>query len=448
MPVEPESSITQRLRACNASLARSYPGERLERQPVHTVYGGAHLFRSDSAARLGEIARAAVAEYMPDAAALADTCGITDTTLAGRVHERVAEKLRREPVEDFRLDYEDGYGTRADAEEDGHAASGAREVAKGLRDGTLPPFIGLRVKPLSDELQARSFRTLRIFLRTLLDDAGRLPEGFVVTLPKILVPEHVTLFAEELSELESSCGLAHGALRLEVMIETPQIVMHRDGHSPLPRLVDAARGRLSAAHFGTYDYTAGVSITAAHQRMHHPACVFAREMMQVAFAGTGVWISDGSTTVMPVPIHRSSDGALTDAQRRENRRSVGDAWRMHFDDVTTSLRHGFYQGWDLHPAQIVTRYAALYAFFLAGLEEQATRLRAFVQKAAQATLVGDVFDDAATGQGLLNSFLRAVNCGAITDEEAARMTGLQRDELRGRSFVKILANRRAPTPAS
>ena len=449
MAAEPDASpIAQRLRACNASLARRYPGERIERQPVHTVYGGAHLFRSDSAGKLGEIALRAVAEYMPDPDTLAETCGIHDPTLAARVYERVLDKLRREPVEDFRLDYEDGYGTRADAEEDGHAASGAREVAKGLREGTLPPFIGLRIKPLSDELQARSFRTLRLFLRTLLDDAGRLPSGFVVTLPKILAPEHVTLFAEELTELESSLGLDRGALRLEVMIETPQIVLDRGGRSPLPLLIDAAGGRLRAAHFGTYDYTAGVNITAAHQRMHHPACVFARDMMQVAFAGTGVWLSDGSTTVMPVPIHRAAEGAtLTAAQQRENGRSVRDAWRMHFDDVTASLRHGFYQGWDLHPAQLVTRYGALYAFFLAGLDEQAARLRAFVQKAAQATLVGDVFDDAATGQGLLNSFLRAVNCGAITEEEAARMTGLQLDELRGRSFVKILASRRAPTPA-
>ena len=70
------------------------------------------------------------------------------------------------------------------------------------------------------------------------------------------------------------------------------------------------------------------------------------------------------------------------------------------------------------------------------------RLRNFVQKAAQATLVGEVFDDAATGQGLLNYFLRAVNCGAITEEEALERSGLTLEELRGRSFVKILESRR------
>src|SRR5436853_5244573 len=102
---------------------------------------------------------------------------------------------------------------------------------------------------------------------------------------------------------------------------------------------------------------------------------------------------------------------------------------------------GFYQGWDLHPAQLPTRFAAVYSFFLEGLEPASERLRNFVRKAAQATLVGDVFDDAATGQGLLNYFLRALNCGAITEDEAVTMSGLTLDELRSRSFVRILRNR-------
>ncbi len=183
--------------------------------------------------------------------------------------------------------------------------------------------------------------------------------------------------------------------------------------------------------------------------MLHEACDFARNVMQVSLAGTGVWLSDGSTTVMPVPIHRrSADGpALSAAQVSENRASVHNAWRMHYADVRHSLEAGFYQGWDLHPAQLVTRYAAVYAFFLTGLEQQGARLRNFVERAAQATLVGDVFDDAATGQGLLNFFFRAINCGALTEDEAVAMTGVTLDELRGRSFVRILQNRRAGSTA-
>jgi hypothetical protein len=155
-----------------------------------------------------------------------------------------------------------------------------------------------------------------------------------------------------------------------------------------------------------------------------------------------VWLSDGSTAVLPVPVHRAAAGAtLSEAQRAANRAAVHDAWRLHFDDVRHSLAGGFYQGWDLHPAQLVTRYAALYAFFLEGIEAAGARLRNFVDRAAQATLIGNVFDDAATGQGLLNFFLRGINSGAVTEAEALRMTGLTEEDFRGRSFVRIMKAR-------
>ena len=175
--------------------------------------------------------------------------------------------------------------------------------------------------------------------------------------------------------------------------------------------------------------------------MRHRACDFARHVMQVTLAGTGVWLSDGSTTVMPVGPHRGKE--LTSEQVVENVASVHRAWRLHYDDVRHSLVHGFYQGWDLHPAQLPTRYAAVFAFFLEGVEAAGKRLRNFVEKAAQATLVGDVFDDAATGQGLLNYFARGINCGALTEEEALERSGLTLEELRGRSFLQILRNRGA-----
>jgi hypothetical protein len=309
-----------------------------------------------------------------------------------------------------------------------------------MAEGTLPPFIGIRIKPLNDELRARSVRTLDLVLTALWKRTGAFPENFVITVPKITILEQVDYAVSVLQRLEHKLGMPDGALRFEVMIETPQIVFGADGSSPLARIAERARGRLTAAHFGTYDYTAGVNITAAHQRMRHPACDFAKEMMQVAFAGTGIWLSDGSTTVMPVPVHRVAPNgpALTAQQVAENQASVHNAWKLHFDDVTHSLVGGFYQGWDLHPAQLVTRYAALYAFFLDGIDAAGARLNNFVGKAAQATLIGDVFDDAATGQGLLNFFLRGINSGAITEEEALRRTGLTAEDVRGRSFTKIL----------
>jgi hypothetical protein len=311
---------------------------------------------------------------------------------------------------------------------------------------TLPPFIGIRIKPFTEELRARSMRTLDIFVSTLVEKSGgKLPGNFVVTLPKITIPEQVNALAGLFELLEQATGLASDSLKLEMMIETTQSIINNRGEINLPLLLAAARGRCVAAHFGTYDYTASCSITAAHQHMMHPACDFAKNMMQVSFAGTGIWLSDGATNIMPVAPHRFSEGGtpLTAEQINENREVVHRAWKLHYDHIQHSLENAFYQGWDLHPAQLPTRYAAVYSFFLESLDAASERLKNFVEKAAKATLVGDVFDDAATGQGLLNYFLRAINCGALTEEEAVELSGLTVAELRSGSFVKILNNRQS-----
>jgi citrate lyase beta subunit len=436
------AEATAALREANLAFARAHPGEGPGRQPVHTVYGGAQLFAADSVPKIGRLALGAMDEYADTPETLGAALGIADHPSLAKIFTRVRAKLSREPVEDFRVDFEDGYGNRPDREEDHHAGVVARELTRGMRDGTLPPFIGIRVKPLNEELRARGIRTLDLVI-TALAERGGLPERWLVTIPKVTIIEQVDYAVAALRAIERALGLADRTLRFEVMVETPQIVLDAGGRSLLPRILDASDGRLSGAHFGTYDYTAGCNITAAHQRMRHSACEFAKQFMQVAFAGTGVWLSDGSTTVMPVAIHRQAEDGrpLTDAEREDNARSVHAAWRLHFDDVRHSLSGGFYQGWDLHPAQLVSRYAALYSFFLDGIDAAGARLANFVSRSAQATLVGDVFDDAATGQGLLNFFLRGINSGAITEDEALAMTGLTAEEFRGRSFVKILRGR-------
>lgn len=433
-------SITARLKPSLATFAKRFPGETGRRQPVHTVYGGAHLFKADTAVRLGQLAVRSFDAFAPNAetfgAALELPSGLRQT-----IYERVREKLGREAVEDFRIDFEDGYGTRPDAEEDGHAASAAEEVARGMKDGTLPPFIGIRIKTFSEELHERSIRTLDIFLNTLAKASdGKLPDSFIVTLPKIVAPEQVTTLVDIFDAIEPKLGFAPNSLKMEMMIETTQSIIAADGSIAMPRLLDAARGRCTGAHFGVYDYTASCEITAAYQGMLHPACDFARSFMQVSLGGTGVWLSDGATNIMPVVVHRGGD--LTPEQIKENNTAVHRAWKLHYDECRHSLANAFYQGWDLHPAQLPTRYAAVFTFFLEGLESAGERLSNFIEKAARATLVGDIFDDAATGQGLLNFFLRAINCGAITAEEATRRTSITLDELRSGSFVKILNNRR------
>ena len=440
--------LLKQLRNVNAATSRTYTVERAERQPIHTVYGGAHIFRANSAQRLGALALAALDEHAPDAATFAqalqlDADGGRVDLLAETVRARIVEKLTREPVEDFRLDFEDGYGVRSDEEEDGHAQSAAQEVAAGLRAGTLPPFIGIRIKPMSAELHGRSLRTLDMFLTALVRDGQRqLPPGFVVTIPKIMSPGHVSAVANACTAIERRLGLRPGALQLELMIETPQSIVAADGTSALRGLVAAGEGRVIGAHFGAYDYTALCGITAAHQHMRHPACDFARHMMQVSLAQSGVRLSDGATNIMPIAPHRPApDRPLTEEQRRENRRAVHRAWKIHFDDVRHSLMNGYYQGWDLHPAQLPSRYAAVYTFFLSACPTATERLRNFVEKAAQATLLGEFFDDGATGEGLLNFFLRGLTTGALTMDEA-RETGLTIEELQSRSIQKVLENRR------
>ena len=415
------------------------------RQPVHTVYGGAHLFAPDTTAKLGAIALRTLREYAPDAGALAGALGL-DRDLAARIYPRIVDKLEREPIEDYRIDFEDGFGHRPDEEEDAVARRTAADVAAGLAAGTLPAGIGIRIKTLSDEtLKRRSLRTFDLFLTTLVHETGgALPQNFVVTLPKITAPDQVARLASACDEFEAVRRLTEGSLKFELMVETPQSIFSPDGRVALPSLISHGGGRIVAAHFGTYDYTAALGITAAHQHMLHPACDFARHVMQVSLAGTGVWLSDGATNIMPVAPHRAAQGAtLSPADRAANAAAVHSAWRMHADHIRHSLVNGFYQGWDLHPAQLPTRFAAVYAFFLEGLASASDRLKNFVQKAAQATLVGEVFDDAATGQGLLNYFLRAMNCGAITEQEAIDKSGLTIDEIRSRSFAAILAGRRA-----
>lgn len=438
------ATLDAALAEANTGLARHYPATAYVRQPVHSMYGGAQLFKSGFVRKLGDSALATLDSYGTSHDEFAAALGLnTDAGLSRRIHERVRNKLQREPIEDNRIDFEDGYGNRPDAEEDAHAIAAADELATAMSANALPPFIGLRIKSFSEESKARALRTLDLFLTRLAGTGGRLPDSFLVTLPKVSSPGQVGACADALDLLEGKLGFAPGALRLDLMIETTQAIIDHSGACALPRLVAAARGRCRTVAFGTYDYTAACDITSTHQSHTHSAADFARHVMQVSLAGTGVLLSDGATTHMPIGPHRvPRSGTLTAAQQGENRASVHRAWRIHFDNIQHSLRHGYYQGWDLNPAQLPVRYAAVYAYFLTGLADASARLNAFLGKAAQATLLGSHFDDAATGQGLLNFFLRGLACGALCEDEVLA-AGISLDELRTRSFARIVSARAA-----
>ena len=438
IPTSNKNELFAKLSKANIAFDTIYKGDRSDRQPVHTVYGGANLFKYNLAEKLGNAALKTLATYAPNAAVFGEVFGLS-SDLAAQVYEKVKSKLKAEAVEDFRIDFEDGFGNRSNQEEDETAQRAALEVAKGMEEGTLPAFIGIRIKPFTEEMKERGLRTLDIFVTTLTQKTGgKLPDNFVVMLPKISIPEQVSALIAFFEILEQQLELPIGSLKMELMVETTQAIMDLNGTNPLYRFIKASKGRCIAAHFGTYDYTASCGITAMYQEMNHPVCDFAHHMTKVALAHTGIWLSDGATNTMPIGPHRGEN--LTFEQMLENRETVHRAWKKGYDHIRHSLWNGYYQGWDLNPAQLPMRYAAVYAFFLEDLEGTIQRLKTFVEKAARATLIGDVFDDAATGQGLLNYFLKGLNCGAITEEEALR-TGLTLEEIRSRSFKKILEGR-------
>ncbi|NND53204.1 MAG: phosphoenolpyruvate kinase [Flavobacteriaceae bacterium] len=465
-----KTQIFEDLRVANQNFNAIYRGDREDRQPIHTVYGGADLFKFDTAKTLGKIALKSFLQYAPNCIefgkafqlngydqfpsdeneieALIKTLNASSkedlkTHFAGfshRIYHKVIDKLQHEGVEDFRIDFEDGFGNRTDQEEDETAVFAAEQVAKGMTENSLSPFIGIRIKPFTEELKERGLRTLDLFLTALLKaSGGKLPENFVVMLPKVTIPAQIVALVSFFEVFEHDFNLEHGALKMEMMVETTQSIMDHNGTNPLFRFILASKGRCIATHFGTYDYTASNNITAKYQEMDHDVCDYAHYTTKVALAHTGIWLSDGATNTMPIGPHR---GDLSPDQKEENKMVVHRAWLKGYGHIRHSLYKGLYQGWDLNPAQLPMRYTAVYAFFLESYDDAVIRLKTFIEKAAQATLIGDTFDDAATGQGLLNYFLKALNSGAITIDEVLA-TGLTLDEIRTRSFAKIIKDRRA-----
>ncbi|MBK9155325.1 MAG: phosphoenolpyruvate kinase [Chloracidobacterium sp.] len=444
---------------------RSSPKGPSGRSPVHVLYGGAHLFKADTANKLGRIALASLAEYASNffefAAALGHPAAEKIAAsgrdleslekfyrsapenlktedhaawLAAAIYDRTRKRLKAEPVEDFRIDFEDGYGFRPDDEEDGDAARAAVELASAMSKGTITPFSGIRIKSYSKETRERARRTLNIFMTALVDATeGKLPENFVITLPKVTDKKEVAGLARDLKKIEKQTGLSEGSIRIEIMIEHPLAIIDRDGRIALRSLVEAARGRCVAAHFGAYDYTAALGISASHQDLTHPACDHARQMMLAALSPMGVRLSDSVTVQLPVQLHKGKE--LAEWQAAQNRSAVHAGWRVHFANVRRSMAQGFYQSWDLHPNQLAARYAAVFSFFLEAAEPQAARLRSFMDRAAQATLTGNAFDDAATAMGIVNFFRMGISCGALTKDEVKRMIGVDSEELGGELFA-------------
>jgi len=358
-----------------------YPGAAPGRQPVHTVYVPADRFTAGTVAAWGAEALALVKAHLAGPGELAEVFGVPGG-LAAAVHERVLRKLATEPVEDLRVDFEDGYGLRPDLE-DGHVEQAVEALAGMHAAGTLPRRWGPRVKSFADGDPRRSLRTLDGFVTEMVARTGELPEGFTVTFPKVLLESYLGQFAAFLERLEDGLGLGR-RLRFEVQVEAPQTVLFLRAE-----LAGEFGGRLAAAHFGVFDYTAALGLPPHEQRLDHPACDHARQVMQTAFAGTGVELSDGSLAAYP------ASGSAPE---------VRALWRRHAELVRHSLAHGFYQGWDMHPSHLVSRFAAVYAFHLAHYDAYLERVRAWEERRAAG---GGVMDEPATITAIVAALRRA-----------------------------------------
>lgn len=402
-------------------LATSYPGGSGSRQPIHTVYVAGDRYAPGLAREWGDAALAAV-DGVGGIERLVAELGIADADRT-IVAERVLAKLGSEPIEDLRIDFEDGFGDRGDAAEDAAVVAAAEALADDLAAGTAPPFVGIRFKCFEADTRERGIRTLDLFLTTLVSRTGAagLPEGLVLTLPKVTTVAQVEVMVGLLERLEGALELAQGRLGFEVQVETPQLIIGAGGTIPVAELLHRGDGRITGLHYGTYDYSASLGIAAAQQSMEHPAADFAKQVMQVAVAGTGVRLSDGSTNVVP-----TGDEASTIA-----------AWQLHGRLVRRSLERAYYQGWDLHPAHLPSRFAASYAFFRDGVEQVATRLRNYVEQNTDGFL-----DEPATARALAGFLARGVQSGAVSSEELADRVGI------GESELVALAYPRRDTPAT
>lgn len=385
--------LDRRLARADADLLAHYPGDRGVRQPVHTVYVPGDRFDADTVTSWGAEAVAALdalSELVPQ---------------GGDVLDRVRAKLQREPIEDLRIDFEDGYGVRPDDQEDTDVVSAARALAAQVRAGGASPYNGIRIKSFEAPTRRRGLRTLDLFVGELGDG---LTDGFRITLPKVTSVDQVAAMVTALEVVESAHGLASGSLLFELQVETPQAILGADGTALVARMIRAGGGRVTGLHYGTYDYSASLGVAAEHQSMEHPVADHAKDVMQVAAAGTGVFVSDGSTNRLPV--------GGRDAKQA--------AWALHLRLVRRSLERGIYQGWDLLPAQLPSRFVATYSFFREGLPPAAVRLRAYVHGGQSGYL-----DEPATAAALAGFVLRGLECGAVDASEIDTLIGVDLDGL-------------------
>ncbi len=389
------------LTKANQRFQSNYPGESTLKQPIHTLYLGAQHFNEQYLEGAGQEACRYFETYLPDPDAINSIFKLQlDALESQQLYRLVKERLASTPIEDFRIDFEDGFGDRSDDEEDQAAIACAKAVRLNMRQPFFPDFFGIRIRAFTEDLRDRSARTAMLFMEHLLEAEQGVPKNFTFTLTKISVEEHIVYGAKLLAEIEKRFQLTAGSLKAEFMVETTQALMDENGRCPLKSFIEAGEGRIRGVHFGTYDFTAANKLLPFEQMMDHPVCDHAHFVMKTALHDTGVWLSDGATNVLPFEL----DGGA--------KHGVVDSWRLSFKHICHSLKKGLYQGWDLHPGQLPVRYLAFYYIFRKGLKQAAIRLSKYEKNER-----GTIADDAATAKVLRNFLLKGLHSGAFTKEE-------------------------------
>ena len=365
--------IDELLAGVDAELQTGYPGGGDAGQPVHTVYVSAADATPQTPCEWGVVATG-----------LLDTHRDLVTELGGAdAVDVVRRRLESAPIQDLRLDFEDGYGHRSDDTEDRDARRAGHTLAALETD-----VCGIRIKGLTSAERNRAVRTLEL----VLDAAGEVPSGFVFTVPKLRAAEQATAAVWLCEALEQAHGLPDGTLRFELQIESPQAILGADGTATVAKALHRSEGRCLGLHYGTYDYSAACGIAPQQQALDHPVADHAKAVMMAAAAQTGVRVVDGSTQVTPAGTGEE----------------VRSAIRRHHQLVTRSLERGYYQGWDMHPGHLVTRWLATGTFFRAALAAAAPRLQAYLDRRG-----GAIVDEPATAEALATVVLRGLGVDAF-----------------------------------
>ena len=326
------AALDARLESTDQLLETRFPGDDGRRQPVHTVYVPADRYHPDLPAQWGAAAAACV-EARRDRGGLAAPPGWIDGS-PPRSPLASCAKLAAEPIEDLRLDFEDGYGPRPDDEEDARRRGDGEPLAD-----AAPPGPRRRCRPAVQVLRGADPPPRATHPRPVPRHPARrpaaCPTGWSSRCPRSARSSQVAGHGRRSAGGSRRRRTPRRSLRFEIQVETPQLIIGADGTRPVAA-ADPRRWR--AGHRPALRHLRLQRLAAASPRptrpCDHPAADFAKQVD-----------AGGRRRHRGAPVRRLH-------QRAAGRRpaQVHAAWRLHAGLVRRALERGFYQGWDLHPA--------------------------------------------------------------------------------------------------